>query len=629
MSMHKSHLLFSMLVILGADFVLQAQVNIPLDRQVGEIFVAIGNGQYQVWHPTPPTATFVETFDQNFNNNLFSGATAGCAFDPTYHPFTTNLLNNDVFRHAIEDPQNGIEEISVLGSGGAQPTSVALDGLGNSYVGIAAGNGLIQEYNPSGSFVRTLPLGTSKLKGGSPWLDLKQDGSTIFFTNGTNTVNQFLVACPKNCVSRFASISGATLFGLRVLTPAAQTATGGLLLVAAVFSGSSNIQLFNASGTPIKTYSVAGENNFQVLTLDPNGTSFWAGNPSTHNFYRFNLATGNIEVNAVNTGVGSGPTGLCAYGGFSAAEPQPITVTASFTSSSSPGCAVNQQDTSLADCTFSNTPPNGSPFAITLNGINFGDAPNGLQLAFNYSQIAPAAGTSDNGLACDTTAPGNQLCEVFSVDLNPNNGSSDTSIYKGFDLAISPAQFGPNPFVLKNELHDVTDFLIDPRIGGSDTTKTIFTVNEQPITTPAGSQSCGYISPLLNAEFNAGRTIPFKFTAVAFPNTCPNGPNFLTTLHARLELVQLTNLSNPNAAPHRVDFSLSDGTPCTEISPCFYSLSTNTWILNVSTKGLQGAVIVNGVTVPTAYLGTTIDDSHQIPTFSTTASGVADIFFLD
>lgn len=625
-----------MLLTLGVSIASQAQVNIPLDRQVGEIFVAIGNGQYQVWHPTPPSATLVETIDQNFNNVLFGGATAGCAFDPTYHPFTTNRLNNDVFRHAIDDPQNGIGQISALGPGGAgaQPTSIAFDALGNSYLGITGGNGLIQEYSQSGSFVQTLPRGTAKLsKGdGSPWLDLKQDGSTIYFTNGTNTINQFLVACTKNCVSPFGSISGATFFGLRVLTPAAQTATGGLLLVAAVFSGSSNVQLFNASGTSIKTYSVASENNFQVLTLDPNGTSFWAGNPTTNKFYRFNLATGSIEVGPVNTGVGSGPTGLCAYGGFSAAEPQPTTVNTSF-SSSDTRCAANLQNSSLTDCTFSAKvpdPTNGpNSFGITLNGINFGNVLNGLRLAFNYSQIAPASGTSDNGLACEKTSPDGTKCEVFSVDVDPNNGpGGDTSKYRGFDLDIFSTLTAPtsNPVVLKNELHLLTDFVIHGtlRSGGSDTTKSIFTMNEQPIQA-TGSQSCGYTSPLLNAQFNQGRTIPFKFQAVSPPNTCPSGPNFLTNLHARLELVQLNNLSTPNAAPHRVDFTLSDGTPCTESSPCFYSLSTDTWILNVSTKNLQGAV--NGVL--TGYLGTTIDDSNQIPTFSTTASGATDIFFVN
>jgi len=624
--------MFALLILLMLGASSGSQAQIPLDRQVGEIFVAIGSGQYQVWHPTPPTATLVETFDQNFNSVLFAGGTAGCAFDPTYHPFTTNLLNNDIFRHAIEDPQNGIGQISTLGPGGrgAQPTSIAFDAGGNSYVGITGGNGLIQEYSPSGSFVQTLPQGATKLsKGdGSPWLDLKQDGSTIYFTNGTDTINQFKVSCTRNCVSSFASISGATLFGLRVLPPAAQTATGGLLLVAAVFSSSSNIQLFNTSGTSIKTYSAPGENNFQVLTLDPNGTSFWAGNPTTHNFYRFNLATGSIEVSA-GTGISSGPTGMCAYGGFSATLYQPISVKTSFTSSSSPGCAANQRNSSLADCTFSTPVPDltsgPNSFAFTLNGINFGNAPNGLQLAFNYSQIAPAAGVSDNGLACELASPDGTKCEVFSVNVTPNNGSSDTNVYQGFDLDMFSTQSLLNPVGLKNELHELTDFVIHGtlRIGQSDKTQSIFTMNEQPIQV-AGTQSCGYTSPLLNSQFNQGRTIPFKFQAVAAGGNCSNGP-FLTNLHARLVLVQLNNLSTAGAAPHRVDFTLSDGTPCTESSPCFYNLSTSTWILNVSTKGLQGAV--NGVL--TGYLGTTIDDSNQIPTFSTTASGPTDIFFVN
>lgn len=615
------------LVMLAAVASLQAQI--PLDRQVGEVFVAIGNGQYQVWHPTPPTAELVETITQNFNNVNLSGATAGCAFDPTYHPFTTNLTNNDVLRQAIEDPQNGLEEISVAGAGGGQPTSVAFDSAGNSYVGNAGGNGLIEEYSPSGSLVRTLPVNTNKLKGGSAWIDLSADSQTIYFTNGGNAVSQFSVSSSK--VSNFASISGATLYALRVLPTVA--ANGGILLAAVVFSGSSNIQLLDTKGTTVQTYSVTGESNFQVVTLDPNGTSFWAGNPTTKNFYRINLTTGNIEV-SVNTGVSGSPTGICAYGGFSATLYQPITVQASFTSASSPGCAVNAQNSSLADCTFSTiVPPPTSPqacpanndtnncFGITLNGINFSNATNGLQLTYNYSQIPQATGTSDTGLGCDLTSPDGTKCEVHSVDVNPTNGSNDTNIYQGFDTDIFSVQSTTNPVVLKNELHEVTDFVIHgtTRGGGSDTTKSIFTINEQPIQV-AGSQSCGYISPLLNSKYNKGRTIPFKFVAVTPPNTCPNGPNFLTTLRARLVLVQLTNLTTANAAPHRVDFTLSDGTSCTESSPCFFRVdpSSGTWILNVDTSTLQGG--------GTQYLGTTIDDSNQIPSFSTTQFGQTDIF---
>jgi hypothetical protein len=633
------------LLVIGATTASRAQVSIPLDRQVGEIFVAVGNGQYQVWHPTPPTVAFVETVIDGAG----SGATAGCAFNSTYHPFTTNVTANDVFKDMIDDPQTDIQTISVVPAGGAQPTSIALDSAGNSYVGLAGGNGLIEEYGPSGSLVQTLPVSTSTLKGGSPWMDLSTDAQTIYFTNLSNTITQFKVSSSKT--SKFATVSGATLYALRVLPAATQKATGGLLLVAAVFSSSSNIQLLNSSGATINSYSVPGENNFQVLTLDPNGASFWAGNPTTHNFYRINLAGGPPEVSALSatTGITSGPSGLCAYGGFSAAQPQPINVTAALTPGS-PQCTVPSA-TNTMDCTFSTvlppptfpTPPEAcSPttsttncFAITLNGINLNNAPTGLQLAYNYSQIAQAAGSSDTGteadepsasLLCELTSPDGTKCEVHSVDVTPNNGSSDHNIYQSFDLATFSTQPAVNPVMLKNEVHGLTDLIIHGtlKISGSDTTKSIFTLNEQPITV-AGSQSCGYISPVLNSQFNQGRTIPFKFQAVTFPNTCASGP-FITNLQARLELVQFSNFSTPNAAPHHVNYTLANGTFCTgtetEDPACFYRLdpTSNTWILNVDSSSLQGG--------GTMYVGTTFDDSNQIPTFSVTQPPVVqpDIF---
>jgi len=609
-------LVLAVVAILAFQLTVTAQI--PLDRQVGEVFVAIGNGQYQVWHPTPPTAALVETITQNFDHVNLTGATAGCAFDPTYHPFTTNVTNNVLLRHGIEDPQNGIAEMNIAGESGAQPTSVAFDSAGNSYVGNAGGNGLIQEYSPTGSFVQTLPAGTNNLSAGSPWIDLSADGSTMYFTNGSSIINQFLLS--SSSITSFATIVGANLYALRVL-PAATT-NGGVLLVAAVSNGSSNIQLLNASGSTVQAYSVAGENNFQVLTLDSNGTSFWAGNPTTYNFYRINLATGNIEV-SVNTGVSSGPTGICAYGAFSAPLYQPIRVSTSFTSPSSAGCAIDTQNNTLADCTFFTLIPDPvlgpNHFGITLNGIDFGNAPNGLQVTYSYSQIAAGTGTSDTGLACDTTSPDGTKCEVHSIDVYPTNGSNDTSIYQSFDTDIFTTQSTMNPRVLKNELHELTDFIIrgSTRGGGSDTTKSIFTINQQPIQV-TGSQSCGYISPLLNSQYKRGRTIPFKFQAVSPPNTCASGP-YLSTLNPRLVLVQLTNLTTQNAAPRRVDFSLSNGTRCTEASPCYFRYTgSGNWVLNVDTSSLLGG--------GTQYLGTTIDDSNQIPVFSNTQFGPADIF---
>ena len=609
---------------LVAAFVAQGflHAQIPLDRQVGEVFVAVGNGQYQVWHPTPPTATLVETITQNFNNVNFVGATAGCAFDPTYHPFTTNQPNNFALRSSIEDPQNGIAQIDVSAHGGAEPTSVAFDGAGNSYIGNAGGNGLIQEFSPSGAFIRTLPINTESLEAGTPWIDLSADGNTIYFTNGGTTIFKFDVSSSE--VSTFTSVEGANLKALRVLPTPGGAEGNGVVLVAALFDGSSRVLLFDANGSLSQDYSIFEESDLEAVTLDPNGTSFWAGSPSSGNFYRANLVSGAVEVSA-NTGLeGRGAAGLCAYGGFGAALYQPLRFTTTFTSASSPGCAVNAQDHSLADCTFSTKIPDTetgpNSFGITLNGINFANAPNGLTLTYNYSQIDPGAGTSDTGLACVHTSPDGTKCEVHSVDADPTNGSNDTNIYKGFDTNIFSIQSAINPVVLKNELHELTSFLIrgSIRSGDSDTTKSIFTFHEQPIQVP-GSQSCGYTSPVLNSQYQRGRVIPFKFQAVSPPATCSKGSS-LTNLHPRLVLVQLTNLSSPGAAPHRVDYKLQDGTLCTETSPCYFRNAGQQWILQIDSSTLQGG--------GTQYLGTTIDDAHQIPIFSNTNFGVPAIFIL-
>jgi len=597
-----------------------AQAQVPLDRQVGEVFVSVGNGQYQVWHPTPPTAALVETITQNFNNMNYTGATAGCGFDPTYHPFTTNQTNNFVLRSGIEDPQNGIASVNLTGAGGGQPTSVAFDGSGNSYIGNAGGNGLIQEFSPSGALLATLPVNTQSVQGGTAWIDLSADGNTMYFVNGNSVINQFAVSSSQ--ITTFAGVEGASLYSVRVLpTP---TLNNGVVLAAAVFDGSSSIFLFDANGNIVQSYSLEGETDFQVLSLDPNGQSFWAGNPSDGNFYRINLASGSVEVSA-NTGIqGGGPNGICSYGAFGAAMYQPLRTTTVVTSASSPGCAVNPQNNSLADCTLLVQVPDPvlgpNHFAITLNGINFNNAPNGLKLTYSYSQIASGAGTSDTGLACILTSPDGSKCEVHSIDADPTNGSNNTNVYMGFDTDIYSIQSAVNPVVLKNEVHELTSFLIrgSIRSGDSDTTKSIFTYNEAPVLIP-GSQSCGYSSPVLNSKYQQGRTIPFKFQAVSPPGTCAKGP-FLTNLQARLQLVQLTNLSTPNAAPHRVDYRLQDGTLCTETSPCYFRRSGQQWILQIDSTTLQGG--------GTEYIGTTIDDSHNIPIFSNTDFGSPAIFIV-
>jgi hypothetical protein len=604
-------------LMLGTRIALQAS-----DRQLGDIFVAIGNGSYQVYHNNVLAVDSPTIVD-----NAGGGATAGCGFDLTYHVFTTNGTFNNVFRHKIDDPQNVLQSISVVGAVGGQPTSIAFDSLGNSYVGNATGNGLIGKYGPSGTLLQTLPVGATKLKGGSPWIDLSPNAQTLYFTNGTKNINQFNVSSSN--VTTFASISGATIFAIRVLPtvlPDGTTAPlGGDLLVAA----GSTIQLFNSSGTSIKTYTVSGETNFQVLTLDPDGATFLAGNPTTHNVYRFNLVTGVPDPVVINTGAG-GPSGLCAYGAFSAAQPQPITVSTTLTQASPtfdafvapPSNAPTVTVGRPVACPAPPATPVCNEFTSTLFNLSSSVT---ATATLQYLQIDSAAGASDTGLPCLVTSLDSLHCEVFSLSLGlPDNliPQHDLAIFS-IQGTVSPPPTSPyaNPVGLENEVNDVTDFVFhgSTRIGTSCVTppcNSTFTVHEQAIQV-TNATSCGYTSPLPNSSFNQGRGIPFKFSAASSASACPTGP-FLTNLTPELVIVQLDNLPNNTsntAAPHLVAGTVKGQSGL----PLFYRLSGTQWVLNFDSSSLQGCAI-NGVPtscnqggVPTHYLATTFDATQPAP----------------
>lgn len=560
------------LLMLETGIALQAS-----DRQLGDIFVAIGNSSYQVYHNNALAETITDTAG--------GGSTAGCAFDSTYHAFTTNVTNNDVFRHRLDDPQTAFPAISVVGAGGGQPTSIAFDSLGNSYVGNAAGNGLIEEYDATGTFVQTLPASAS---GGSPWIDLSADATKIYFTNGTNNI--FISGQPLP----FASVPGVTFFAIRVIPNTLPDGTAAPFAGDVLAAAGKNIQLLNTAGTSIHTYKVSGQNDLEVLTLDPNGTSFWAGNPSTQNFYRINLTSGNIEV-SLNTGVGAGPFGLCAYGGFSAAQPQPVLVT---------------QNLTPLDPTFDTPipPPSGpNHFTSTLFNLN-----GNVTATLQYLQIPQVAGSSDTSLPCLLSSPGNNpQCEVYSLSF----GLADNQIPQ-HDLAIFSVQSSLNPVALENEVNDITDFVFhgSTRTGGSCVNppcNSTFTVHEQTLQA-VGDTSCGYSSPLPGQLFTAGRAIPFKFSAKQSGGTCAHGP-FLTNIVPSLVVVQLNHLTTSSDAPHFVAGAVKGGSG----TPLFYRSNGNGWIINFDTSGLMGT---GPDGLPTNYLATTFDATNTIPAFNCSAS---------
>ncbi|MFQ5505115.1 MAG: hypothetical protein ACE5F1_10005 [Planctomycetota bacterium] len=75
----------------------------------------------------------------------------------------------------------------------------------------------------------------------------------------------------------------------------------------------------NSAGAVVQTYDYGSEGSWFSLNLDPNGSSFWAGNFGSSNFYRFNIATGAVEVGPISTGTrGSTLFGITVKGELTA-----------------------------------------------------------------------------------------------------------------------------------------------------------------------------------------------------------------------------------------------------------------------------------------------------------------------
>jgi hypothetical protein len=186
------------------------------------------------------------------------------------------------------------------------------DAAGNFYVGHADNNKLIHKYDAAGNLLATYAVATDDR--GSDWLELAADQKTLFYTSEGGRILRYDVQSNVQ-LADFANV-GITSYALRLLPPG--DGSGGLLVASTV-----DIKRLDGTGTVVQTYDVAGENSWFALSLDPNGTSFWAGSSDTSNFYRFNIATGAVEIGPINTGTGPSTFfGLCVKGEPTAALPR-------------------------------------------------------------------------------------------------------------------------------------------------------------------------------------------------------------------------------------------------------------------------------------------------------------------
>ena len=281
-----------------AGLTLAASATAATTWNVGDVFAGIASGSYNVYSNS---GTFKETISDGSG-----GFTTGCSFNPSLDKlYTTNFSASKVVVYDNTSPHSIVQTIT---TGKAAAESIVFAGNGHFFVG-GPSDPEIEEYDASGTLVDNDTVAADGT-GGPDWIDLAADQKTIFYTSESRVVRRFDAAADVQ-LADFATLPGAgTAFALRLLSPG--DGSGGLLV-----ADRGDVKRLDGSGAVVQIYDVSGEDSWFSLNLDPNGTSFWAGDFGTNNFYRFNIATGAVEVGPIASG--GALFGLCLKGEITAA----------------------------------------------------------------------------------------------------------------------------------------------------------------------------------------------------------------------------------------------------------------------------------------------------------------------
>lgn len=281
---------------------------------VGDVFAAVTGVGVEEF---TATGTLVQTIS---DPSISSGFLTGMSFQNNGNLLVTNFTNGTV----VQFNNSGTLLNNGLASGLSNPESIAIDNVGNIYVG-QAGAGSINEYSSTGTFLGS--TAAVRENRGTDWIDLAGDQKTILYTSEGTSILSVTAGGAQN--ANFASgLPGPFAFALRII-PAG--AFAGDVLVA----DNSAALLISTGGVVLHTYTWGANTGSDfALNLDPNGTAFWTSDVAG-NVAEFDIATGALLQSWNDGGGGANTFGLTVFGqqtasgggGGNAGVPEPGTLT--------------------------------------------------------------------------------------------------------------------------------------------------------------------------------------------------------------------------------------------------------------------------------------------------------------
>lgn len=281
---------WSCLALGAALLAVTVPVHAAAPFNTGDVFAGVGAGQVKHFSPT---GTLLDTL----NSTTASNECTGMAFDANGNLHATMFSANTISKF----DSSGNLLVANFGSGyNADPESIVRDTAGNFYVGQADGGHAIMKLDSSGNTLATYAAATDAR--GTDWIDLASDQCTIYYTSEGTKVKRFDV-CTNAQLADFATGLPGPLFALRIL------GDGGVLVAA-----STQVLHLNNTGTVIANYTGAAGTLF-ALNLDPDGQSFWTGDLSGGNVYKFAISPVGPPLLTFNAGIlGGSMAGLAVFG---------------------------------------------------------------------------------------------------------------------------------------------------------------------------------------------------------------------------------------------------------------------------------------------------------------------------
>ena len=276
-------------------------------------------------------------------DTTLGGTITGMLFDFNGNLFVTNFTAGNVSVFPNSDSSAAVRTSQVFSSSSVtfgsgydcQPESIAEDGNGNVFVGLAGCKKNVLKFDPSGKQLASYAVTIEDQ--GADWIDLAADDCTLFYTSEGNKVMRYNV-CGNRQLPDFAGGFHKAL-AIKLLPD------GGVIVADNV-----DIHRTDITGKIIKTYDTDGNDCWVALTLDPSGTSFYATNSCNSQVVQFDLDSGNvlqtIKVNsATNSLFGIVSAGFTNNFLFVGASPQSNTTnnsSATYSISVGFGCSAGQ-----------------------------------------------------------------------------------------------------------------------------------------------------------------------------------------------------------------------------------------------------------------------------------------------